>query len=97
VANLDVYARLAVADGRYARAIRLWASASALRESVGVDACGVGWPDPQPTVVHLRSILGADVFAETWADGRAMTLDESLDYALENGPNAGVPGRQPRI
>ena len=95
VANLEVYARLAAANGRHARAVRLCASASALRKSVGVDPAEVGWPDPEPMVVHLRSVLGADAFAETWSDGRAMTLDESLDYALEDGPNAGfVPSRQ---
>lgn len=58
VANLDVYARLAYADGRHARAVRLCAGASALRESVEIDACGVGWPDPEPMIVHLRSELG---------------------------------------
>jgi predicted ATPase/DNA-binding SARP family transcriptional activator len=82
VANLDVYARLATADGRHARAVRLCAGASALRESVGIDACGVGWPDLEPMVVHLRSELGADVFAETWAAGRAMPLEEALDFAV---------------
>jgi len=49
---------------------------------VGVDACELGWPDPEPHVVRLRDTLGPEVFAEAWDEGRALTLDESLDYAL---------------
>ena len=44
--NLEVFARLADAQGRPARAARLNACASVLRESVGFDAFEVGWPDP---------------------------------------------------
>ena len=44
--NLEVFARLADAQGRPARASRLNACASVLRESVGFDAFEVGWPDP---------------------------------------------------
>ena len=80
--NLEVFARLAVAQGRPARAGRLYACASVLRESVGFDAFEVGWPDPEPDVAQLRSALGEDAFAEAWEQGCAMTLDESLDYAL---------------
>jgi hypothetical protein len=50
-----------------------------LRETVGSH----DWPDREPNVAHLRSALGEEAFGEAWAQGRAMTLDESLDYALE--------------
>ena len=42
----------------------------------------VGWPDPDTAVAELRSALGEEAFAEAWAQGRAMGLDESLAYAL---------------
>ena len=43
----------------------------------------VGWPDPETAVAQLRPALGEDVFAEAWAQGGAMGLDEALAYALE--------------
>jgi hypothetical protein len=49
---------------------------------VGFDAFEVGWPDPASNVAHLRAVLGEEAFAEAWEQGCAMTLDESLDYAL---------------
>lgn len=45
-ANLEVYGRLAAAQGQLVRAVCLYGSASVLRESVGLDACELGWPDP---------------------------------------------------
>ena len=80
--NLEVFAQRAAAQGLSARASRLDGSASILREAVGFDAFEVGWPDPAPRIARLRSALGASAFAEAWEQGRAMTLDESLDYAL---------------
>ncbi len=35
----------------------------------------------------LRSALGEEAFAEAWEQGQAMTLDEALDYALEEEPD----------
>jgi len=81
--NFEVLAGLAAAEGRPERAVRLYACASVLREGVGSRAVEPGWPDHEHNVHHLRSVLGAEAFAEAWAEGRAMTLDESLDYALE--------------
>ena len=81
-ANLEVYGRLAAAEGDPVRAARLYGSASVLREAVGFDACELGWPDSEPDVARLRRALGGEAFAETWEEGRALTLDESLDYAL---------------
>lgn len=47
-------------------------------------------------IAHLRSELGADALAEAWSDGRVMTLDESLDYALENGAERRVRAKPTR-
>jgi len=81
--KLEVLAGLAAAEGLRARAARLYACASVLRESMGGHALEVGWPDHERHVVELRSVLGEEVFAEAWAQGRAMTLAESFGYALE--------------
>ena len=70
--------------------------ASAIAQAVGVRESGgralleamglVPWPFSQPfqeqAVAAARAALGADAFAATWAEGRALGLDEALEYAL---------------
>jgi hypothetical protein len=82
VFNFEVCARLAAAKGDRKRAVRLYASANALRGPVGTHPSGVGWPDPETHVAELRSAVGEGAFAEAWAEGSAMSFEESLDYAL---------------
>ena len=80
--NFEVLAGVAAAEGRPERAVRLYACASVLRQAVGSHAVEPGWPDHARQVADLRSALGDEAFAEAWAQGRAMSSDESLDYAL---------------
>ena len=91
--SLEIAARLAAAEGRDHRAARLYGAASVFRGSMdaGMFECEV-WPDPAPQIARLRSALGEDAFAEAWAQGRAMSFDESLDYALaEEAPSRSSP------
>ena len=82
VFNLETCAGLAAAEGRHERAVRLYAGASVLRESIGAIRTTSPGPTPRRGVAPLRDALGEEAFAEAWAKGRAMRLDESLDYAL---------------
>ena len=82
VFNFEVCAGIAAAAGRRERAVSLYASASALHGSVGTHPSEVGWPDPETAVAELRSALTEEAFAEAWALGGAMGLDEALAYAL---------------
>ena len=61
-----------------------------LREAVGSRPVELGWPDPSHDRARLRSVLGEEAFAEAWEQGRAMTLDEALDYALEEDTDPGL-------
>ncbi|HZO27879.1 MAG TPA: hypothetical protein VFH48_18020 [Chloroflexota bacterium] len=36
----------------------------------------------------VRVTIGDEVFASTWAEGRAMTLQQAVAYALEEQPSA---------
>ncbi len=83
VFNLEVCAELAAAEARQARAARLYACASVLRETVGSHPVEVGWPDHEGEVDRLRSTLDEETFGEAWAEGLAMSTDEALAYALE--------------
>jgi predicted ATPase/DNA-binding SARP family transcriptional activator len=85
--NFEVLGTLAASVGRPERAVRLYACASVLRELVGSHIVEPGWPDHQHHVGRLRSELGAEAFAEAWEQGRAMALEEALDYALDEEPD----------
>jgi tetratricopeptide (TPR) repeat protein len=81
--DLELSARLAAQRGRLASAIRLYARAALLRESVGTQWMEVGWPDPAPEITQLQLMAGEQVFEDGWARGRAMTLLDAIDLAIE--------------
>jgi len=80
---LEMSARLAAADGEPALAIRLYARAALLRERVHGLTFEVGWPDPTPNLDDLRARVGEEPFEEEWERGRAMSLIEAIDQAID--------------
>ena len=85
VANsLEIAARLAVAQDRHGSAARMYGAANGFRGAmaVGMFECEA-WPDPAPNIAQLQSLLGERRFAEAWAQGKAMTLDQSIAHALD--------------
>jgi tetratricopeptide (TPR) repeat protein len=79
----EVLAAIAAADGRIERAVRLCACARVLHEAIGSRTVELGQPDLEQIAHDLRFALGEEAFAEAWEQGRAMTSDEALDYAIE--------------
>lgn len=85
VANsLEIAARLAAAQNRHGSAARMYAAANIVRGAmtVGIFECEA-WPDPAPKIADLRSLLGEREFADAWSQGKAMTLDQAIAYALD--------------
>jgi predicted ATPase len=80
---LEGLASVAGARGEAERAARLFAACEALREVMGTP------PEPgdstlqEPYLSAARSQLDETSWQEVWAQGRAMTLDEAISYALE--------------
>jgi hypothetical protein len=64
-------------------AARYFGAAEALRESLGVAI----WPVRRALYDHaletVRAALDAEAFDVVWAEGRAMTLEQAVEYALE--------------
>jgi len=92
--TLESLAALAAAEGRWVQAARLQAAASLLRERLGVHPWETVTRDRERQVDAARTALGEDAFAEAWANGRAMTLDETLAYALKTGADPELDGAQ---
>jgi predicted ATPase/DNA-binding SARP family transcriptional activator len=82
--NIEVYARLAASERRNAQAVRLYACASGLSDTIGSHRHSheVDWIDRERDIEELRSRLGEQEFADAWKRGRMMTLDEALEDAL---------------
>ena len=79
-------AAVAAARGQPVRAARLWGATEALREEIGVDSLS-HWElqayDYEGRVSAARSMLGDEgAWERAWAEGRAMTPDQAVEYAL---------------
>ncbi|HEY8633328.1 MAG TPA: hypothetical protein VIL50_09245, partial [Candidatus Limnocylindrales bacterium] len=90
--GLDDFAGLAVADGDLPRAARLWGAARALSSAGGVAIAD--FVDGQYKFNHqpnARLALDPAELERFSAEGRAMSLDESVAYALETSIDALAP------
>ncbi len=89
---LEGMAGLAGAQGEAARAARLWGAAKASREVTGIPLPTAEWELHEPYLAAARSRLGEAVWEEALAEGRAMSPEEVVEYALskeEIAPPAG--------
>jgi tetratricopeptide (TPR) repeat protein len=84
-------AGVAAREGRPERAARLFGVADALSEKTGA---GVSWSVlrnlNERDLAVTREMLDSEAFEAAWAEGRAMTLEEAVAYALSE---AGAPGK----
>lgn len=79
---LEVMAGAAGAQNRPRRAARLWGAAETLREEIGVPLQPEDRKVLDPYLATARSSLGEIVWQTTLAEGRAMTLEQAIDYSL---------------
>ncbi len=85
---LQGMAAVAAAEGEVARAARLWGAAEALLEKIEVGAY-VYAPDRslyQSQVAAARSQLDEAAFEAAWSEGRSMTPEQAVAYALGEAP-----------
>ena len=86
----EAFARLATAQTQMERAARLFGAAGALQECEG--------PFPLPfeiadrwdrTVADgLGTAMGREAFSAAWARGRSMTVEQAMEYALQEHPSS---------
>lgn len=86
--SLDAFAALASVQEQSSRAPRLWGAAEALREEISLLAPPGDRLRLGRQVAKARDLVGETAFAADWSEGRAMTMEQAIAYALE-GP---VPG-----
>ena len=76
---LEGLAVVVATQGEPAWAARLWGAAETLREAMGTPIPPVYRTEYEHSVTAARTQLGEKVFAEAWAEGRAMTPEQVLD------------------
>jgi predicted ATPase/class 3 adenylate cyclase len=81
--SLERFAGLAVAQGRPERAARLFGAAEALRIALGAPLPPGERADYERDVAAARAQLDEATLAAAWAEGRAMSLEQSIAEALE--------------
>ncbi len=64
------------------QAVRLWGAAAALREAVGFPRVPSDEANYQERVLSAQAALGAEAFAQAWAQGAAMTGETAVRDAL---------------
>jgi DNA-binding CsgD family transcriptional regulator len=99
--NLEGLAQVAAAKGQHKHAARLFGAADAQYEIVGQPYEPIDQASHDQSMVSTREALGDAPFAEAWAEGRAMTLDQAVEYALAwvervKPVKARHPGRKPK-
>jgi predicted ATPase/DNA-binding CsgD family transcriptional regulator len=96
---LEGLASIAGAEGTIVRAARLWGAEEALLEKFEA-AVYIYVPDRslhQSRVAAARARLGEETFESAWAEGRAMSPEQAIEYALdqEGVPEPGAPQTLP--
>ncbi|MBI3659129.1 tetratricopeptide repeat protein [Candidatus Acetothermia bacterium] len=83
IASLSRLAGLSVVQTHPGRAARLFGAAEALREAIGAPLPPSDRTDYDRQVAATRAKLGDETFAAAWTQGRAMTLEQAVEYALK--------------
>jgi DNA-binding CsgD family transcriptional regulator len=79
----------AEAEGEALRAARLFGAAEALREAMGLTLEPAMRPLEEPYLLGARSQLEENEWTEAWREGRAMSMEATIEYALmEEEPSA---------
>jgi tetratricopeptide (TPR) repeat protein len=81
--DLEGFACVAGAKGETERAARLWGAAQALHETKGIPRDPDFLAEANARISAVRSGMGEGAWEVAWREGRALTLDETVSYAMQ--------------
>ena len=90
--GLETLAEMAWASGGGPRAARLWGAADALRELTGSPWMPLERRLHEPYLADARTGMEEGDWRAAWEEGRAMTLEDAIAYALEDTEEQDQPG-----
>ena len=80
--NLELLAAAVSMHGEHGRAAWMFGAAEALREAVGAFVLPLYRAEYDRGVAAARAGLDEEALAKAWAEGRAMTPEQAVEYAL---------------
>ncbi len=82
--SLERFGGLAAANGLHGRAARLFGAAEALRELINAPLSPAERAEYEHQVSTVRTALTPSVLEAAWGQGRILTLEEAIEYALSD-------------
>jgi predicted ATPase len=80
--SLEEFASLSAQESRTKQAAALWGAAAALREQIGAPLPPSDRETYERDVAQARQVMGEEAFTAAWEEGRAMTIEKAVEYAL---------------
>jgi tetratricopeptide (TPR) repeat protein len=77
-------AHVAVAQGKAVEAARLFGAIETPLKGINIDDWIVERTDHERTLAAVRARLDKATFDAAWAEGHALTIEQAIEYALEN-------------
>jgi tetratricopeptide (TPR) repeat protein len=81
---LERLAEIVFGKGQAEKSVRLFGAAAALRASIGSVIDPADQPEYERKRTSLNAALGEERFKTAWEEGRALTLEQAVSYALES-------------
>ena len=81
--QLECFAGIAITDEEPQHALKLFGGAEALRERIDSQMTDYERIEYNRSVAQLRAMLAEAEFNALWADGRAMTMEQAIQFALQ--------------
>ena len=80
--ELECFGLLAVTDEEPQRAIKLFGAAEALRERIQASMTDYERLEYDRAIAQLHSMLAEAEFAALWSQGRSMSMEQAIEFAL---------------
>jgi hypothetical protein len=84
---LERFAEVAIGRHEAEKAARIFGAAESMRASLRSMIDPVDKSEYESNVASLRAELGMGEFNAAWEEGKKMTLEQAIDYALEEVDN----------
>ena len=81
--QLECFAFIAIAQNQLDRAVRLLGAAEAWREQGGTSMTPDELVGYQKQVAVAGEQMDSELFIKTWAEGRALTMEQAIQYATD--------------
>ncbi len=85
-------AKVAGLQGFAQRAARLWGAAEGLREVMGTPLSSPELAEYERDVAATSTQIDEALWQAAWQEGRTMSLEQAIDYALEAGSAGSLAG-----